>query len=341
MGRIAYDNKSFRADATYLIETSDKICREYRRQGYDLTLRQLYYVIVSRDLFPADRKWTLKNNKWVKDPQGTINAEPNYDWLGRVISEARENGELDWNYIVDRTRNLVGWRQFDDPADCIMDAAEGYGIDLWDSQPNRIELWVEKEALAGIVERIAGRWNIPYFCCRGYVSQSEMHSAAKRLQSYVDRGQNPVIIHLGDHDPSGIDMTRDIRDRLSLYMTNGLHNTFGVPEGDVTALRYVADNDVPLTVERVALTIDQVRQYNPPPNPAKLTDSRAGGYIEEYGNESWELDALTPQQMTEIVDSTVNLYLIEENFDEAKKRQKEEREQMMSIAKRMKSGEVL
>ena len=84
-----------------------------------------------------------------------------------------------------------------------------------------------------------------------------------------------MIIHLGDHDPSGIDMTRDIQERLQMFGAD-------------------------VYVKRVALTMNQIGTYNPPPNPAKITDSRASKYIDEYGNESWELDALEPQVITDL-----------------------------------------
>lgn len=93
-----------------------------------------------------------------------------------------------------------------------------------------------------------------------------MWSAAQRFISQ-DYRDNRVIIHLGDHDPSGIDMTRDIQERLQMFGAD-------------------------VYVKRVALTMNQIGTYNPPPNPAKITDSRASKYIDEYSNESWELDAL-------------------------------------------------
>lgn len=96
---------------------------------------------------------------------------------------------------------------------------------------------------------------------------------------YLDAGQAPVILHLGDHDPSGIDMTRDIVARLEVFT-------------DYAGIE----------VRRVALNMDQVEQYGPPPNPAKLTDSRVGQYIAVYGLDSWELDALEPQVIVDLIE---------------------------------------
>lgn len=102
-----------------------------------------------------------------------------------------------------------------------------------------------------------------------------------RLIEYCEEGHDPVILHLGDHDPSGIDMTRDIRDRLTLFMRS--HGQF------------------PPEVNRIALTMAQIQQYSPPPNPTKLTDSRAKDYLVMYGSDSWELDALDPVMMADLI----------------------------------------
>ncbi len=114
-------------------------------------------------------------------------------------------------------------------------------------------------------EPICEELDVPYFSCRGYTSQSEMWAAAQRLLGYIwaKQRQHVTILHFGDHDPSGIDMTRDIRERLSLFCGG---------EG--------------FAVRRIALNMDQVRQYDPPPNPAKLTDTRVDAYLRKYGDDS-------------------------------------------------------
>jgi hypothetical protein len=334
--KIAYTKKAFRSDSLAIIEQSLSICTEYARQGYDMTLRQLYYQIVANDLFPDERRWTWlpDKQKWVRDDNGTKNAEPNYKWLGDVINDARLAGLIDWDHISDRTRNLSSLLHFDDPADRIQHAARAYRIDKWADQPYRVEVWVEKEALAGIVGQVAQEWDCPYFSCRGYVSQSEMHAAGRRLAAYLCDEQHPVIIHLGDHDPSGIDMTRDVEDRLRLFMTDGLYDTVGAFDGDPETLRWVADNEIDLTVDRIALNMNQIRQYNPPPNPAKLTDSRCAGYIQNFGNQSWELDALSPAQMATLISEAVQRYLEADKWNAQVEREREEREALIATAQR-------
>lgn len=240
-----------------IVEQANRIIAAYQAQGFTLTLRQLYYQFVSRDLIP--------------------NSQKEYKRLGSIINDARLAGLIDWTAIEDRTRNLESRSHWDSPEDIVESVSQQFHVDMWHGQPNRVEVWIEKDALAGVFERACRRFDVPYLSCRGYTSQSEMWAAAQRLRRYIKAGQTPVVLHFGDHDPSGIDMTRDIRDRLSLFA--GGH----------------------VELRRLALNMDQVDEYGPPPNPAKTTDSRFAGYIQEYGDESWELDALEPAVLDGLV----------------------------------------
>lgn len=257
MPKIAYKDHSFKAEAVATIEQANEIIDEYVAQGYRLTLRQLYYQFVARGLL---------DNKFKE-----------YKRLGNVINDARLAGYVDWLAIEDRTRGLASLGHWDDPADMVASAAAGYRIDKWEDQQYRVEVWVEKEALAGVFERVCHELDIPMLSCRGYTSASEMWLASRRLLRYQVNGQEPLILHFGDHDPSGVDMTRDIVDRLE---------TFGLL----------------LDLRRMALNMDQVEEYNPPPNPVKETDSRHTKYTDTYGTvECWELDAMEPDVLAQLV----------------------------------------
>ena len=251
MPKIQYKEINFRGKSLELINLVNQVVEEYQAQGYELTLRQAYYQLVARGYIP--------------------NNERSYKNIGSLINDGRLAGLIDWYSITDRTRN--------NPADVIGSARYSYMLDKWQGQPNYVEVWVEKDALVDIVGQACRPLDTPYFSCRGYTSQSEMWSAAQRFIRQGDR-ENRFIIHLGDHDPSGIDMTRDIQERLSMFGAD-------------------------VYVKRVALTMNQISTYNPPPNPAKITDSRCGKYIAEYGDESWELDALEPQVITDLINNEV------------------------------------
>lgn len=244
-----------------MIRRVNEICNRYAAQGYTLTLRQLYYQLVASDVIP--------------------NRVEEYNKLGDVVNNGRLAGMIDWNHLEDRTRNLQRLAHWDDPASIISASAAQFRYDRWANQPVRPEVWIEKEALAGVFERICNELRVPFFSCRGYTSQSEAWRAGQRMIRYLEEGKQPVILHFGDHDPSGIDMTRDVRDRLSLF----------------------AGEEVRL--ERLALNMDQIDQYGPPPNPAKVTDSRFVSYQQVYGDESWELDALDPATLSGLVRSAI------------------------------------
>jgi hypothetical protein len=285
----AFVHKNFHALSYAMINQANSIIDEYRSLGFSLTLRQLYYQFVARDLFY--RRYSLKNNRWVRDENGTINAQPNYDNLGQLINDARLAGLVDWDAIEDRTRYLRGHLIYADPADAIAETRRCYRIDMWAGQPKAVEVWIEKDALIGVIERVCLRWDVDFFACRGYASQSEMYVAGQRIRARkIEQNQDTVVLHLGDHDPSGCDMTRDNEERLSMFAG------FQVP------------------VHRIALNMDQIEEFDPPPNPAKITDSRANAYIEQYGDESWELDALEPRVIGRLIEENVKRNLNMELF---------------------------
>lgn len=270
--KICYTPKRFRALSMSIIEQADQIMRQYAQDGYDLTLRQLYYQFIARDLFPGE---------WADKRTGSKNSEASYDRLGSLVNDARLAGLLDWEYLVDRTRPLRQATTWDSPKQILEAATRGYQLDPWKEQPFYVEVWVEKDALLGVVAGVADRWRVPYLACRGYFSQSAQWRAAQRLWPQVKRGKMVRVIHLGDHDPSGIDMSRDNADRLDLMAGEGI------------------------VVKRLALNMNQVEQYAPPPNPTKITDSRANGYIERFGEECWELDALEPQVIEGLIEGAI------------------------------------
>jgi len=266
-----YIPKKFTRDHLDVIEGVNKIVGEYESKGFSLTLRQIYYQFVARD--------------WL------VNSDANYKRLGDIVSDGRMAGLISWTAIEDRGRNLRGHRTFDKPVEAMRAlTTEGdrwlYRRDLWEDQPFRPEVRVEKAALEGVVGEICDKLRVDFYATKGYDSMSEAWRAGQRLAGYVRKGQRPIIFYLGDHDPSGIDMTRDNEERLSLFA------------------------GVPIMVQRLALNMPQIEQYNPPPNPlkvkdGKLSDSRAASYLEQYGESSWELDALDPQVIQDLIEQAI------------------------------------
>ena len=245
----------FRQATLAQIDEANEIIGEYRTLGFILTLRQLFYQFVSR--------------------AALANTLAEYKRLGRTVTDARRAGRIDWGAIEDRTRNVRRLPTWDDPSEIINASASQYRESLWSRQPYRPEVWIEKDALIGVIEGVTNEFRAPYFSCRGNVSESEMYAAGKRFAAHLEQGQVPVVLHLSDHDPNGLDMTRDIRERLALFARQEIE------------------------VRRLALNLDQTAAL--PPNFAKEKDSRYAAYVRQFGRNCWELDALSPDVISGLV----------------------------------------
>ena len=316
--RIPYTSKRLSRGSQDTIEIANAIGAEYADQDLDITLRQLGYQFVSRGLMP--------------------NTNRHYKRLGRVVSDARLTGQLDWDYIVDRTRHVRSMPHWNTPSDMIAEAAQDFQYDKWAEQPTVVEVWVEKDALMGVLDSICPDLDVAYCSCRGYTSQSEMWGAAQRIGSHLLRGQNVVIAHFGDHDPSGIDMSRDIEERLQLFTARDklllVPRTVSNATRGGSLLLPPSRSMGQLTVNRIALNMDQIERYGPPPNPAKVTDTRYRRYRTEFGGSSWELDALDPTVLVALIEEAVIEHRDQRLWDAATTAEEEAREQLQRISDR-------
>lgn len=284
MPMIQYRDLNFKEDRLNIINIANEIIGEYRSQGYTLTLRQLYYQFVSRDIIP--------------------NTERSYKNLGSAISDGRDAGLIDWYAIEDRGRGLSSWLIEEDEKSVLEGIEMGFALDLWQRQNTYVEVWVEKDALSSVIRRACERRRVPYMACKGYLSASEAWRAGQRFEEASLAGaERLVMIHLGDHDPSGIDMTRDNGERLELY-----------------------SQSEDIEIRRIALNMDQVEQYRPPENPAKVTDTRAADYIARYGTKSWELDALEPRVLERLIEDEVRDLIDPDVWNETLQEERERRE---------------
>jgi hypothetical protein len=272
-----------------MIEQANAIIAEYQARGFTLTLRQLYYQFVARSLID--------------------NGQSEYKRLGVAVKNGRRAGLIDWAAIEDRTRNVQRLPAWEDPPEIIEAVAQQYREDLWNGQNFRPEVWIEKDALLGVIEGVCGEYRLPYFACRGNNSESEQYKAGKRFEVGFANGLVPIVLHLGDHDPNGLDMTRDNRDRLAMFTRQGVE------------------------VRRLALNMDQVERYRPPPNFAKETDTRYAAYAKQFSAGCWELDALDPTVIADLIRSEVE-GLIEATAWNSAKAQEDANRVLLSEASR-------
>lgn len=272
-----------------------------QRSEEPMTLRQLYYRFVARDLID--------------------NKESQYQYLGESIKEARVDGRIPWSAIEDRTRSTDAGDynggdvvdpddRFESNLEWFKNTADRYHRPKWEGQRNYVEVWVEKEALAGVFASVCEDLNVVSFPNRGYTSITKLKQAADRIREETRKKVPPAgrhkkahILYFGDFDPSGQDIERNIRDKL--------HETFGVR----------------VNVERVALTRDQIDEYELPPQPAKRTDARYESFVEQHGDLAVELDALPPEELRRMVRESVLEYFNEAWYkSEIKPKQTEERD---------------
>jgi hypothetical protein len=272
-----------------VIDQVNTVITEYLAQGFTLTLRQLFYQMVARDLLE--------------------NTTKEYKRLGVIVRDARNGGLIDWDAIEDRVRSVNTHSSWNSPANIINTAAHSYQTEWWENQQYRPEVWIEKNALIGVIEGICTDLRVPYFATIGNNSQTLQYQAGKRFAEYSGQRLIPVVLHLADHDPNGIDMTRDVRDRLALYARR------------------------PVEVRRVALTMGQVQQYNPPPNFAKEADTRFNGYVEAFGTqECWELDALSPTVIANLIRTEIDQLIDWPQWDAARAEEERGRKVLRTAA---------
>lgn len=284
-----YIPKNFKPETLRLVRFISDIVDEYQEQGYVLTVRQLYYQLVARDIIP--------------------NTLQSYKTTAGIINDAKHAGLLDWDMLEDRTREFVKNARWDSASELLGICAQQFHMDLWEDQNHRPFVIIEKEALSGVFVPVCRELDVPMLAARGYPSGSVLRSfAVTDMRDALRAGQVPVILHFGDHDPSGIDMTRDLQERLTMYLE-----------------RHVE-------VRRLALNMQQVEEQRPPENPAKSADPRFGWYAEQFGYSSWELDALSPTYLGDLVRTNIAEYTDSDLLDQRKEEIEETRRRLKEVA---------
>jgi hypothetical protein len=271
-----------------VVELVNEILSQYTMP---LTLRQVFYRLVADYSYP--------------------NTSSAYTQLSKQLVEAREKGDIDETKIEDRSREFLGGDQGFDRLEEFLDyqineflsSPKYYYRKMWTEQPKFVIVWVEKDALSRIISSIAERYNVITAPSRGYASYTYIKQAIENLP--VDK--DIIILHFADHDPSGLDMTRDLQERFSDYYS-----------GDVK-------------VERVALTYNQVQTYHLSPNPTKTADPRAKEYVSQFGNQCWELDAIEPNELQRLVSESIEKHIDVEKWNKTLEEAKQERQELEKI----------
>jgi hypothetical protein len=271
-----------------------RITLAYARQGYTLSLRQLYYQLVTGNVI--------------------INDDALYRKISSIKDDLVYSGALDWSFIEDRTRKPWLSYAVTGIENSLEDTIDQYKLNRQKGQPVTLEIWSEKDAISGILRRVTSKYHVRLNVNKGYGSSSSFYSAYQRAVESLNEGRPFYIGYFGDHDPSGLDMIRDIKERIDFMLNNGTQlNATGIECFYQGFFKVVP----------IGLTMKQIKKYGPPENPAKLDDPRADKYVQTYGPVSWEVDALKPPVIVEIAETWVLKYLEESLYQ--KMLRKEER----------------
>lgn len=291
----AYTHTSFEKSSKRTIEVVNTMIDTYAAQGLRMSVRQVYYQLVATGVIP--------------------NTLQSYKRLASILNNARLAGLTDWDAIEDRNREIVGRSRWNSGQQMLDSSAAGYHQDMWYQQDHRVFIVIEKAALIGVMESLSSAYDIPLLAARGFPSVSIVREMAlEHIGPALDTGQRVLVLHLGDHDPSGIDMTRDLEQRFDLFLD---------AEGfDMDMFR----------LERIALNMPQVEELKPPPNPAKITDSRYVNYKKQFGEESWELDALNPLYLQTLVRDFVKPLIDTKKWAETEAEIAEVKERLRKVA---------
>lgn len=243
-----------------IVELVREILAQY---SFKPTIRQVYYRLVSPPYQVIENKSSV------------------YKYYDAQMVRARERGDLPMDTFSDSSRRSLGgdygYQSPEEFKKALADAArpEKYTRPMWDAQPRVVEVWVEKDALAVLLNAVAEQYRVPVYAGRGYDPLTLLNMAVKRFSK-----KGGIILDFRDHDPSGQDMAKDIEKRLTRYGGHFEHRP-------------------------VALTPDQVAAFALAANPTKKADPRAKAYIARYGDQCWELDALPPDELNRLTEEAI------------------------------------
>lgn len=261
-----------------------------------LTVRQVYYNLVD--------KWLPRTEPTAKQTAKQVF----YEKLQIALRNARMSGLVDWKYIEDRSRGVVEWQHWASPQEVIQSGADSYAREMWETQPLAVEVHVEKDTLAGVVRDICMELDVSYLSHRGECSISDLYEAGRRMRN---RGKPTIVIYVGDHDPTGLDIPR-------------------------TAAEMWDDmRGVDCEIIRAAVTLDQgedLGEVKAVPNSPG--DTKSAAYEARYGIDyGWEAEALDPREIVQLVREEVEDLRDDDLWEKAVRKQERERKTLGTIAR--------
>ena len=256
-----------------------------------MTVRQVFYRMVSRGVVEK--------------------TEAQYkQTVCRLLGLMRREGVIPFGWIADSTRWMRKPKTYSGLEAALARTAETYRRAVWDNQRHYVEVWLEKDALAGVLYHETQSWDVPLMVTRGYPSLTYLYEAADAIS---DQGKPSYIYYFGDYDPSGVDITRAVEEGLREF----------APEAEIY-------------FERVAVTRQQIADWQLPTRPTKTTDSRS----KNFEGESVEVDAIPPATLRELVSDCIMRHIGELEYSSLAATEKLERETMLRISEAWNAGRL-
>jgi len=234
-------------------------------------------------------------------------AKNNTNAVGRLLVGAREDGVIPWAWVVDETREAERISAWNNPEEIIRAAIQGYRKDYWTAQPERVEVWSEKGTVRGTLAPVLNEYGVTFRVMHGYGSATSLHDIAEET---AENDKTLTVLYVGDWDPSGLHMSEiDLPRRLERYGGS-------------------------LNIIRVALNADDVAAGTGLPSfevETKSKDPRYKWFLDRYGRQCWELDALSPVTLRQRVDDEIFALLDVDTWNRAIEVEAAERESMQNI----------
>jgi len=233
-----------------------------------------------------------------KTDSGTGNGYSRIQWDLTVM---RKNGEIPYDYIEDGTRSVVQAKTWPDIATALRVTAEKYRRSLWEDEDCRVQVWCEKDGLTNVLWPVTGERDVTLWPARGYSSLTFLNDAASRIN---DDGVPVYIYHIGDFDPSGVDAGRAIERTLREFAYEEIH------------------------FKRLAVTPEQIRDWNLPSRPTKMSDSRAARF---GGQRSVELEAIEPNRLRDLVRRAIQRHMPASRYKQLRDEEAAERARLIKM----------
>jgi len=227
----------------------------------------------------------------------------------RLLRDMRLDGSIPFSWIIDESRRTRGTRTFDNVADALEDCAKYYRRSALRECDDYIEVWSEKEALAGIIWDVASEYDVPVLVSKGMPSLTQLYGSASSIAKASRAGKQSYIYQFGDHDPSGVLIPRTIERRLIELC------------GKFNRCR-------PPIIERIALTEEQIAQHSLPTRPTKREGNR---HAKNFKGDSVELDALPPETLRELVRDCIEQHISQQQLDILRASEESERDYLLSL----------